>query len=153
VVAASRASDAVRHAQHQRTVDLAAEHVARLGDLVGHLVHRARDEVGEMHVDHRDEAGHRRPHRRAHDRGLGDRRVQHSIGTELVDQPPGDPERHTEHDVLADAVHARIAPHLLPERQPERISEIHHRHGRARWTNTLAALAGFFHEAQRSRQG
>jgi hypothetical protein len=41
---------------------------------------------------------------------LRDRRVQDAVGAELR-AGPSSPERHAEHDVLADAVHARIAPH------------------------------------------
>jgi hypothetical protein len=125
MMAAARLADAVRHPQGQRAVELAAEHVARLRDLVRDLVHRARHEIGEMHVDHGDQAGGGGAEGRAHDGRLRDRRVEDAVRAELVDQPSRDAERQAEDDVLADAEHARIPPHLLAQRQIQRVGEVH----------------------------
>ena len=127
-MAAGRLADAVGHPQGERTGDLATEHVPALGDLIGDLVHGAGHEVGEVHVHHREKAGHRGAQGGAHDGGLGDRRVEHALRPELLRQPFGHAEGHAEHDVLADAVHARVASHLLAEREVERLAKIHDRH-------------------------
>ena len=136
VMPAARAPDPVRHPERHGAGELAAEHVPRLGDLVDDLVHGARDEVGEVHVDDRHEAGDGRAQRRADDGRLRDRRVQHALGAELVHEPLRHAERQAEHDVLTDAVHARIAAHLLAKREVQRVADVEQRHASVPSTNS-----------------
>jgi hypothetical protein len=121
-MAAGRLADPVRHAQRQREPALPPEHVAALGELVHDLVHGAGDEVGEVHVHHRPHPGHGRPHRRADDGGLRDRRVEDALGAEGLAEPLGHAEGNAGPDVLADQVHALVAGHLLAERGVEGVA-------------------------------
>ena len=68
---------------------MAAEHIAELGDLIVDLVHAHADEIGEHDLGDRPLAGEGRAGRRADDGGLGDRRVDHAAGPELVVEAGG----------------------------------------------------------------
>ena len=113
VLGAEAEAAAVGGADHQRHGHLAAGHVPDLGDLVGQVVPAAGEEVGEHDLGDRPHAGHRRAHRGADDRLLGDRGVPDPLGAELLEQP----DRRLEDaargaDVLAEADHRRVAAHL-----------------------------------------
>ena len=106
------------------TFQLAARHVVHLRGLVDQLVHDQRQEVAEHDVDDRPHAGHRRADADAREACLRDRRVDHALRPELLDEP----EQHLERraglgHVLADHEDARIAPQLLAQRLVDRLAE------------------------------
>ena len=77
---------AERRPQRQRHLQLPAGHVVRLRRLVRELVHDERQEVAEHDVDDRAQPGHRGTDAEAGDAGLGDRRVEHALRAELLDE-------------------------------------------------------------------
>src|SRR5207247_8562020 len=96
--------------------------VALLGGDGDEVVPRARDEVGELHLRDGAHAHDRGAGAAADDRRLGERRVDHAPGPELLLEA----ERHLEGaavdaDVLADHEHALVAAHLLPETVADRL--------------------------------
>src|SRR5438067_2139989 len=74
-------------------------------------------------------SGHGRPDGGADDDLLRDRRVEHTLLTELFHQPARDFERAVvETDVLAEQEDAIVALHFLAERLVERVAHGEHRH-------------------------
>jgi hypothetical protein len=89
---------------------LAVEHLARDVD---DLVKAAGDEVGELHLADRAQPDDGGTDRRADDPRLGERRVHHPFGTELLDEAVGDLERAAvDADVLAHEQDAVVPAHL-----------------------------------------
>jgi hypothetical protein len=87
-----------------------------LGRDVHELVEPAGDEVCELHLTHGLEPLGCGADRRADDRVLGQRSVQHPVDAELLGEPVRDLERPAEDaDVLAEAEHGLVAPHLLAQ--------------------------------------
>ena len=84
-----------------RHADLAAEHVAALGGLVGDLIHGEAGEIDVHDLGDGAQAGHRRADGRADDGGLGDRRVDARA------------RRRTFREALGDAIGAAVEAHLL----------------------------------------
>src|SRR5437588_833688 len=89
---------------------------ATLGRVVRQHVEGGRDEVYELELGDRAHAHEGRAARRADNRRLRDRRVNHASLAELVQQTV----RHLERaavraHVLADEEHRRVALHLLPD--------------------------------------
>ena len=80
-------------ADDDRALGLAAEHVAEFGALVEDLVHAAAEEVDEHQLGDRPQAGRGRADRRADEARLGDRRVEHAVAAELLDETLGDAHR------------------------------------------------------------
>ena len=79
---------------------------------------------------HGPQAVERHADRRADDAVLGERRVDHALGAELVEQALG----RAEHaaglaDVLAQHQHVRVAAHAFPEPVVHRLDECALRHG------------------------
>src|SRR5256886_16534636 len=86
-------------------------------------------EVERHHLDDGPESEHRGPDADAGESRLGDRRVDDPLGPELRQEPL----RHlvgalVEPDLLADHDDARVAAHLLAERQVQGLAVRHHRH-------------------------
>jgi hypothetical protein len=105
---------------------LAVVHLARDVD---ELVEAARDEVGELHLADRPHPDHRGADGGADDARLGQRRVHHAAGAELVDETVGDLEGPAEDaDVLAHHEHALVVAHLLTHRVGDRLQVGHGRH-------------------------
>src|SRR6267378_338540 len=105
-----------RRADHHRRAVLAPAAVPQLGELVHDLIERREDEVRELDLRDRAQSVHRHPDRRTDDSRLGQRRVDHALGPELLDQTHGGAEHPTElPHVLAHHYHARIAAHLDPQ--------------------------------------
>ena len=105
---------AVAGAHDQRALELAVRHVAALGEFVGDIVEADREEIREHDFGDRLQTGHRRAHRGAEDRLLGDRRVAHAQRAELLVKADG----RLEHaaglgDVLAEEHDVGIARHFL----------------------------------------
>jgi hypothetical protein len=93
----------VGHADRDRHADLPAGHVAVLGQLVGDLVEADAGEVGEHDLGQRAQPLDRGADRRADDRLLGDRRVEHPPCAEALVEAVGGLERTAGGaDVLAD---------------------------------------------------
>ena len=105
---------AARRAQHHGQAHAGPVVVARQHG--GDLVEPARHEVRVLELGDRTQALHRRTHRHTHDRLLGDRRVHHALGSEVVDEALGHLEgAAVDPDVLAEQVDALVALHLLPQ--------------------------------------
>ncbi len=105
---------AVAGAHNQRASELAVRHVARLGHFVGDKVPAHRQEIGEHDLGDRPHAGHRRTHRRAEDRFLRNRRIDHPLRAELFQQAHGRLEDAAGGgNVLADKGDPLVAHHLL----------------------------------------
>ena len=82
----------------------------------------AGDEVRELHLRDRTQPHHRRARRAAHDRRLGERRVDDAPRTELLLEALGDLEGPAvDPDVLADQEHAPVVAHLEPEPVADRL--------------------------------
>jgi hypothetical protein len=96
--------------------------VALLGGDGYEVVPRARDEVRELHLRDRAHAHDGGSGAAAHDRGLGERRVDHAPGAELLLESLSDLERTAvDTDVLADHEDALVALHLLTETVGDRL--------------------------------
>src|ERR1700682_4008568 len=67
-----------------------APEVMRLRDHVGNLIEGAADEVHELEFGDGTHAGERCSEGRAHDCGLGDRRIDDALGAEAVDETISD---------------------------------------------------------------
>ena len=91
VLCAEAGPATVGGADDERERHLAIGHVPALGDLVGDDVPAHGEEVAEHDLGDRPQAGHRRAHRRAEDRLLGDRRVADALGSELLEQARASP--------------------------------------------------------------
>ncbi len=88
--------------------------VTRGGHVVGEHVVGAGDEVDELHLADRTHSHMGRARGRAHDRRLGERRVDHPLLAEASLQPFGHLERAAiAADVLAQADDLRVSLHLL----------------------------------------
>ena len=130
---------AQRRPQDHRHFPLAARHVVDLGRLVHHLVHGQRREIAEHDVDDRTHAGHRRADADAGEARFGDRRIEHALGAEFLDQPGEHLERRARFgDVFAHDEHARVAAHLFGQRFADRLRK------------REFALRGFRHRRPRS---
>ena len=73
---------------------------------------------------------------------LGERRVDHAVGAELVEQAAGGAEHAAElADVLAEHDDARVAPHLDAQRVVDRLDDVHdgHRLSCPPWLRVLGA--------------
>ena len=96
---------AVRAAEHDRAAHLAARHIQRLRRRVDDLVHRLHGEVERHELDDRLQPVQRRADRHAGEAMLGDRRVDHPLRAELIQQ------------ALADLVGALVLRDLLADQE------------------------------------
>src|SRR5215470_6556989 len=89
--------------------------VMGLGRHVHDLVKGAADEVHKLKFSNRPHAAQRSAESCPHNGHLGDRRVDHALRAEAVNETVGNLERAAINaDVLAQTEHARVALHLLP---------------------------------------
>ena len=114
VLRAETHAAAVAGSDHERAGQLTVRHVAKLRHFVGDVVEADGEEVGEHDLGDRPQTRHRRAHRRAQNRLLGNRRVAHPQRPELLVKP----DRRLEdaarlRDVLAKEDDAIVALHLL----------------------------------------
>jgi hypothetical protein len=100
----------------------------RLGGLVDDLVGRAQREVHYAHLHYRLQACERHPDARAQDRGLRDRRVDHTRGAELLLQPLVLLEHTAAADVLADHDDVQVLRHGGLHREACGLGVGHQRH-------------------------
>jgi hypothetical protein len=118
---------AVRAAEHDRAAHLAAGHVERLGGGVDDVVDRLHGEVEGHELDDRLQARHRRADAEAGEAVLGDRRVDHALRPELLQQALGDlVGALILADLLAHEEHVAVAAHFLGHGVAQRLA---HRHG------------------------
>ena len=121
------APGADHRADDERRLCLAAEHVAELGGLVEDLVKADAEKVRKHQFSDRPEPGDGGPGGGAHDRALGDRRIDDAGFAKLAKEPFGHPEdaaigvalafaRRPAGDILADDDDCRIATHFLAQR-------------------------------------
>jgi hypothetical protein len=87
MLGARRPTGASLRADREGHLDLAARHVPVLGGLADDLLHRQGREVLVHDLDDRAHAGDRGPDARADDGHLGDRRIAHALGPELLEHP------------------------------------------------------------------
>ncbi len=119
------AAGADHRADDERGLGFAAEHVAELGGLVVNLVEADAEEIREHQLGDRAQPGDRGAGGSAHDRRLGDRRVDDPGLAEFTKEPLG----HAEDsaigigDILADHDDARVAAHFLSQRLVERLAD------------------------------
>src|SRR5712691_379776 len=108
---------AARHADDQRHLRLAAEHVADLCGVVDDLVVRDQGEVDGHHLDDRSQAEHRRADGAADDHLFRDWCVDDALFAEAIQQAFRHAVRPAElADVLADQVDGVVPLHLLRKR-------------------------------------
>ena len=120
---------AVRAAEHDRGFHLAAGHVERLRRRVDDLVDRLHGEVEGHELDDRLEARHRRADAEAGEAVLGDRRVDHALRAELLQQALRDLVGALIFgDLLAHHEHVLVAPHLLGHGVAQRFAHGHGDH-------------------------
>src|SRR5713226_8995521 len=113
-----------RRAHDERHLQLAARHVVDLRRLVAELVHDERQKVAEHDVDDGAQARHRSADTEPRDAGLRDRRVEHALRSELLDETREHLERRSGlRDVLADDEDGRVAAQLFRERLVDRLPE------------------------------
>ena len=112
--------------------------VVHLAGDVDELVEAAGDEVRELHLADRPHPLDGGADGAADDRRLGQRRVHHAVGAELVDEAVGHLEGAAEDaDVLAHHEDALVGAHLLAHRVGDRLQVGHRRHQAAPSANPL----------------
>ena len=120
---------AVRPAEHDRAAHLAARHIKRLGRRIDQLVHRLHGEIEGHELDDRLQAGERRADAQAGKAVLGDRRVDHALVAELLQQSLRDLVGALIFgDLLAHHEHVLVAPHLLGHGVAQRFAHGHGDH-------------------------
>ncbi len=126
VVVAATDTPADRRADHHRHRVLAAAPVAELGRFADDLVEGREDEIRELDFGDGAETVERHADRRADDAAFGERRVDHTVFTELVVEAGGDAE-HAAHlaDVLTEDDHVVVVAHLGAERVVHRLNQSH----------------------------
>ena len=134
------------HAAHDhRHLDLALVHVARLGGDIDQLVHRQHQKIhADVNMD-RPHAGHRRPDRDPGHGVFGQRRAEHPLGPEFLDQSAGRAlDTLVVIDIETKQKHARIAAHFLRQPLAERVDIGHDAliTRRRRHSNTACRLRG-----------
>src|SRR5271166_3412647 len=88
----------------------------RFRDHVADLVEGATNEIHELELGDGTHAGERGSEGRADDGGLGDGRVNDTLGAEAVDETVGDFERAAvDADVFAEAEDGGVAVHFFPD--------------------------------------
>ena len=119
----------VRSAEHDRAAHLAARHIERLGRRIDDLVDRLHGEVEGHELDDRLQAGERRADAQAGKAVLGDRRVDHALVAELLQQSLRDLVGALIFgDLLAHHEHILVAPHLLGHGVAQRFAHGHGDH-------------------------
>ena len=114
---------AVRPAEHDRAMHLAARHIERLGGGIDDVVDRLHGEVPGHELDDGLQPGEGRADPDPGEAVFGDRRIDHAGRTELVEQPLG-------HlvgalifaDLLAHDEHRRVAAHLFGHGVAQRLA-------------------------------
>ena len=158
VLGADAGGGAVGAAEHDRAAQLAAGHVERLGGRVDDVVDRLHGEVPGHELDDRPQARHRGADAEAGEAVLGDRRVDHPLGAELLEQALADlVGALVLGDLLAHQEHVGVAAHLLGHGVAQRLAHglaDHLGAGRdlglarrldAAWAGrSVSAVAGFF---------
>ena len=120
---------AVRAAEHDRHLVLAARHVEHLRGGVHDLVEREQREVPGHELDDRAQPDHRRADADAGESELGDRRVDDAHLAELLEESLGDLVRAlVDGDFLAHEEDAIVALHLLANGGAEGVSVCDYRH-------------------------
>ena len=116
-----------RGADDERDAPLLTRDVPVLGGLVDERVHRQAHEVAEHDLDDRAQSADGRAERRARERELGDRRVEHARLAEALLDPRGDREHAAllGGNILAEEHDGLVALHLLDDRLADGGAELH----------------------------
>ena len=135
VLRADPARRAVGPAEHDRAAHLAARHIIGLGRRIDDVVDRLHREVEGHELDDRLQPAHRRARAEAGKAIFGDRRVDHALRPELVEQALGDlVGALILGDFLAHHEHAVVAAHFLGHRVAQAL--------RGRWSASSSVPAG-----------
>ena len=147
VVRSGRTHRAGTRTDHQRRLHLAVAHVAQLRGLQHDLPGRLEQEVREHQVGHTTHAGGRGAKAGAGKTQLGDRRVDHTIGTELGEQALGMRKGAAAFTRAFAKIHdRRVAPHFFGQAVTHRIQpaggdrdrvDLVGRRQRSRWVDRL----------------
>ena len=117
---------AVRPAEHDRAAHLPARHVVGLGRRIDDVVDRLHREVEGHELDDRPQPAHRRARPEPGKAIFGDRRVDHALGAELLEQALRDlVGALILGDLLAHHEHALVGAHLLRHRVAQRLAHGH----------------------------
>ncbi len=129
VLGADPRCGAVRSAEHDRSAHLSARHVQRLGRGIDDLVHRLHGEVEGHEFDDRLQPRHRRTNADAGKAVLGDRRIDHALGAEFLQQALRDLVGALIFgDLLAHHEHIRVPTHFLGHGVAQRLADGHGDH-------------------------
>ncbi len=113
-----------RRAQHHRTGQPTARARAQPRGVIEDLVDAGIGKAGELDLCHRAKALRREPDRHSGDRRLGQRRIEHALLAEKLEQPVGRAKHATvDADVLPQHQHARIVVHGALERGIDRLHQ------------------------------
>ena len=104
--------------------NIRAPTITTLGRVVGEQIEAGGDEIDKLKLSHRFHPHQARATRRPDDRGLGNRRIDHSPGAKLIDEPISHLKSAAiRADVFADNKHRRVAFHLFPNALADRLDE------------------------------
>ena len=113
------------HADHQRHAEVAVRPVTHASGLGDDLVEGRMDEVGELDLRNGEHAVERHADRDADDAGLGERRVDHPLLAELVEESQGDAEDAAARpDVLAQDDDPIVGGHLVVQSVVDRRHDV-----------------------------
>ena len=111
----------------------------QLRNLADDLIERRVHEAIELDLDDGAEPAEREPDGGPHDAGLGQRRVDDALRTELVEEPVRDAEHAAElADVLAHHEHAVVVGHRAPQTLVDGLRHGELRHRPAPWSEKPA---------------
>ena len=105
--------------KHNWAVVLAARHLANLRRVIEDLVKRNRAEIPSHKLDNRTKSDHRGAHAQSREAALGDRRIDHALGPELLEH------------ALADLVGAVVVADLFAHEKDRAVSLHLFNHGLA----------------------
>src|SRR5438067_13663412 len=123
-----------RSSKHRWNVSAPA--IATLGRIVCQQIESARDEIDELKLGHSLHAHQSRAASRADDRSFGNRRIDHALFAEVIDQSVSNFERTAvSADVFTNHEHSRVALHLFPDALADCFN--HRGHATTRWALEL----------------
>ena len=122
---------AVGRAHHHRAGQASARPVPQRPGVVQQLVDRRVHEAHELELDHRPETLGAQAHRKTGEEGFRERRVQHAVCAETLQQPVGRPEdAAVDADVLAQDQDRLVVGHGPLQGQPDALDQRELRHRR-----------------------
>src|SRR2546427_1378573 len=130
----------VRPAEDDGDPNLPTRHVQHLGRGIDDLIERQQGKVPGHKLDHRSESTHSGAHANPRESELGDGRIDHALGTELLQQSAAHLVRALiDADFLTHQKHVGVALHLLAERLVQGIAIGQGGHGQSANTSRYSA--------------